>query len=62
VRQPLLSGVEQLIDEVLFDADVLGKHVGDGVIGQFVSLMELAQHFPLPHDDQGARRDRGGRA
>ena len=39
-RQPLLAGVEQLIDQVLLDADVPRQHVRDEAIGERVLLVQ----------------------
>ncbi len=55
-RQPLLGGVQQLIDQVLLDADVPGQDVGEKAIGERGVLVDLADHL-VPFDGQ----DRAGR-
>ena len=32
--QALFAGVEELVDEVLFDADIARQHVGDEAVGE----------------------------
>jgi len=41
----LFAGVEKLIDQVLFDADVPGKHVRDEAVGKRMFRMKDANHF-----------------
>src|SRR5258708_17342102 len=43
-RQPFLAGVEELIDQVLFDADVSTQHISDEAVGELVFLGELGDH------------------
>src|SRR5258708_22906335 len=46
-RQPLLGGVEQLIDQVLFDPDVARQHVGDEAVGHGMRLVQQPDNRPL---------------
>ena len=52
-RQPLLARVEELIDQVLLDADVARQHVRDEAIRQRVLLVQHLHHLLL-RDDQDA--------
>src|SRR5258708_4432125 len=59
-RQPLLGGVEQLIDQVLFDPNVARQHVGDEAVGHGMLLVQQPDHLPLADEQHRARADRGG--
>ena len=59
-RQPLLAGIEQLIDKVFFDAEVPSQHVADEPVRQGVLIVEQANHLPF-RDDQHRRRGHRGR-
>ena len=48
-RQPLLAGVEKLIDQVLFDSDVPPKHVRNETVGKRMFLVEHANHLIFPN-------------
>ena len=61
-RQPLLARVEELIDQVLFDADVAREHVGDEAVGHRVLLVQQPHHLLLADEQDRARGDRGGAA
>ena len=43
----LFGGVEKLVDQILFDADVSGEHVSDEAVGEFVLGVEDADHLVL---------------
>ncbi len=58
--QPLLAGIEQLIDKVLFDANVPGQHVGDEPVREVMLVVEPSNHL-LFRDDQHGGRAHGGR-
>ena len=50
--QPLLARIEQLIDQVLFDADVSRQHVGQKTFGKRGPLVQLSRHLLfLDHGD-----------
>ena len=57
-RQPLLARVEELIDQVLFDADVPREHVGDESIGELRLCVQRSDHL-LFLDAQHVRRHHG---
>ena len=44
-RQAFLAGVEKLVDQVLFDADVACEDVRNEAIGKRMFLMEHAKHL-----------------
>ena len=44
-RQALFTRIEELVDQVLLDANVAGKHVGNEDIGESVVLVECPYHF-----------------
>ena len=50
--EAFFAGVEKLVDEIFFDADVAREHVGDEAVGEGVLVVEDADHF-LFFDDQG---------
>ena len=65
-RQPLLSGVEELIDQVFFDADVSRQHVRQesfrqrGLLVEHLDHLRLLDHQPLLElsaDEVDIRRD-----
>lgn len=58
--QPLLTGVEELIDEVFFDTDVPREDVGNEAIGEFVFRMKDTTHFFFVDDEDGGRQDSAG--
>jgi len=55
-REALFAGVEELVDEVFFDADVSRQHVPQESIGEGRLSVELSHHLSLLHDDDRARR------
>ena len=59
-RQPFLARVEELIDQVLLDADVSRQHVRDETIRQRVLPVQHLDHLLLLDDEDTARRDRLG--
>ena len=56
--EPLLARVEELIDEVLFDADVAREHVRDESVGELGMLVQHPKHVALV-DAQDRRRHHG---
>ena len=52
--EPLLAGVEQLVDQILFDPDVPRQHVRDEPIRQRVLLVQEAHHLRLVHEQHRA--------
>jgi hypothetical protein len=58
--QPLLAGIEQLIDQVCFDATVPSQHVRDEPVRKGVLIVEQTNHL-LFRDDQHRRRGHGRR-
>src|SRR6188472_3346238 len=61
-RQPLLNRVEEMVDEILFDADIPLEHVSEELLIQFGMPMQHLEHVLLFNDDDGARvhRHRSG--
>ena len=57
-RQPFLAGVEELIDQVLFDSDVAGQHVRDESVGHGALPVQQLRHLSLADAQDRARRDR----
>ena len=55
-----LAGVEELIDQVLFDSDIAGQHVRDESIGHGALLVQQLRHLSLADAQDGARRERRG--
>jgi hypothetical protein len=58
-RQPLLAGVEELVYQVLLDANVSRKHVGNEAVGELVFLVQYANHLVFFNDEHVGRRNRG---
>ena len=46
-RQSFLAGVEELVDQILFDSDVSRQHISDEAVGELVFLVEHANHLLL---------------
>jgi len=61
-RQPLLAGIEKLVDQIFFNADVASQHLGNEPVGEFVFRMEHLDHLFLVDDQDLSRCDRRGRA
>ena len=60
--QPLLAGVEELVDEVSFDADGPRQHVGQELSRKRWSTVKVSRHvLLLDDDDRGQSHGRGGR-
>ena len=57
-RQPFLTRVEQLIDEVFFDADVAHEHMREESIGEVLLLVQCLLHFALLNAHHGRRHNR----
>jgi hypothetical protein len=59
--EALFAGIEKLVDEVFFDADVAGEHVGDENIGERVLGAKNGHHFLFFDEENGSGEDgRGG--
>ena len=58
-RQPFLAGVEELVNQVLFDPNVSSKHVCDEAVGELVFLVERANHLVFLNDEHGGGCDCG---
>jgi hypothetical protein len=54
---PLFAGVEQLIHEIFFDADVPVEHELDEPIGKPRFFPEQADHVLFQDDQNSGRRD-----
>src|SRR5258708_16857605 len=52
-RQPFFAGVEELIDQILFDPDVSTQHISDEAVGKFLLFVKLANHLVFFNDKQG---------
>ena len=44
-RQPFLTGVEELIDQILLDSDVPRKHISHEPVGERMFRVEHANHL-----------------
>jgi hypothetical protein len=55
-RKPLLARVEELVDEILFDADIPCHHVGQKAIRERRTRVQLAHHVRLFDAENCARR------
>src|SRR5487761_167125 len=60
--EAFLAGVEKLIDQVLFDANVARKHVGEEAVGDGFIRVEHANHLILINHERFGRRDCGSRS
>jgi hypothetical protein len=60
-RQPFFDRVEQVVDQLLFDADIPREHPCEGVVRK-VPLCADEGHHPLLLDYENASRGRCGRA
>jgi len=58
-RQPLLSRVEELVDQVFLDVDVSRQHMSDEAVGELVFRVQHAYHLVFLDDQHGGRRNRG---
>ena len=54
MSERLLRGVEQLIDEIVFDADVARRHVPQEAISERSVAMEVPNHFAALNQEQAA--------
>jgi len=61
VRQPLLAGVKELVDQVLLDSEVPCQYVGDEAVRKLVFPVEHANHFVFLNDEDGGGCN-GGRS
>ena len=52
-RQPFLSGVEELVYQVLLDPHVSRKHISDEAVGKLVFLVERANHLVSLNGEHG---------
>lgn len=60
--QALLAGIEELIDQILLDADIARQHERDETVGELVFVVEDANHLGFFNDERSGGRDRHGRA
>ena len=62
--EALFAGIEQMIDQISFHADVAGEHVREELLGKLRLTMEQVQHGSLfdANDGAGLKRDCGGNA
>jgi len=58
-RQPFLTGVEELVDQVLLDSYVSRQHISDEAVGELVFRAERANHLGFLNDEHGGGRNRG---
>src|ERR1700676_2871357 len=58
-RQPFLTGVEELVNQVLLDSYVSRQHISDEAVGELVFRAERANHLGFLNDEYGGRRNRG---
>ena len=54
--KPLLAGVEELVDQILFDSDVPRQHVSQETIRERGPGLEVSHHLLLLDGHDGARR------
>ena len=59
-REALLAGIEELVDQIFFDADVARQHVSDEAVRELVLFVEHANHFALFDNQDGGRCDGSG--
>jgi hypothetical protein len=55
-RQPLLAGVEEMVDKIFLDADVPREHVRNEAIGEGVLRVQELDHRALLNQQDLARR------
>src|SRR5208337_777379 len=60
--QAFLAGVEELVDQILLDADVSRQHMRDEAVGELVFAMEHANHLVFLDNEYGGGRNRGCRS
>jgi hypothetical protein len=53
--EPLFARIEKLIHQVLFDANVPGKHESDEPIGEGVLFVKYPEHFIFLNDEYNAQ-------
>ena len=56
-RQPLLTGVEKLVDQILLDSDVSCQHVRDEAIGELMFPVEYSNHLIFINDEHDGWRN-----
>jgi hypothetical protein len=59
-REAFLAGIEELVDQIFFDADVARQHVSDEPVGELVLFVEHTNHFVLFDNQDGGGCDGGG--
>lgn len=59
-REAFFAGIEELVDQIFFDAYVAREHVGDEAVGELVLFVEHTNHFIFFDHQHGSGRDRGG--
>jgi len=58
-RQPFLTGVEELVNQVLLDSYVSRQHISDEAVGELVFRAERANHLGFLNEEHGGRRNCG---
>jgi hypothetical protein len=59
-REALLAGIEELVDQIFFDADVARQHVSDEAVRELMLFVEHANHFALFDNQDGGGRYSSG--
>jgi hypothetical protein len=59
-REAFFAGIEELVDQIFFDADVARQHVGDEAVGELVLFVEHANHFIFFDNQHGGGCDGDG--
>jgi hypothetical protein len=59
-REAFLAGIEELVDQIFFDADVARQHVSDETVGELVLFVEHANHLVLFDNQDGGGCDGSG--
>jgi len=49
--QPFLAGVKEMIDQILFDANIPRKQIADETVGESMFRVEYANHLSLFNDE-----------
>jgi len=61
-RQALFAGIEELVDQILFDPNVVREHIRDEMGRQRMLGVEHAEHFVFLDDEDRGGRNGGSRA
>jgi len=59
-REAFLAGIEELVDQIFFDADVARQHVSDEAVRELVLFVKHTNHFVLFDDQHGGGCDGSG--